>query len=60
MQAARSADAVLGADRSIIGVILDKRADQVGRAFNGRNDRCTTAQPRGAASRSAGIRSGRG
>jgi hypothetical protein len=45
---------VLGADRSMIRVILDKRADQVGRAFNSRNDRCTTAQPRAAASRSAG------
>jgi hypothetical protein len=50
MQAARQRDRQLGGDGSIIRVTLDKRADHVGRAFDGRNDRCAMARPRGAAS----------
>jgi hypothetical protein len=50
MQAARQGRRQLGADRSIIRGTFDKQADYVGRAFDGRNDRCAMVRPRGAAS----------
>jgi hypothetical protein len=50
MQAARQRRRQLGGDGSIIRVTLDRQADHFGRAFDGRNDRCAMARPRGAAS----------